>query len=212
MPKKDLVSTSETIADDLSSVEIKDHLASTLQHALAAEALWPGLVSLPAGDRSGNLGKLVAQLSTPLQHLFTALTPRDGEDQKTQQKKAELGKVFNSMLGGQDRGKDDSRFEVELLIRRLERIEAQAKIVEALDRLRTRFADDSLNTGEMVVEPGLHALEVARTAAATNPEFRSLLAPVIDSLGDMTKKARQHQEAARKKAAEAAASAGGEDK
>ena len=31
MSKKDIVSAPETIADDLTSVEIKDHLASTLQ-------------------------------------------------------------------------------------------------------------------------------------------------------------------------------------
>ena len=88
MPKKDKdVVAPEIIADDLSIEEIADHLAKTLVHTASTEALWPGLISLPAGDRTGNLGKLVAQLSAPLQHLCTALTPKAGEDQQTRRRR-----------------------------------------------------------------------------------------------------------------------------
>ena len=49
-----------------------------------------------------------------------------------------------------------SAYEKETIARALEATQSklepapQGKIIEALDRLRTRFADDSLNTGEMV--------------------------------------------------------------
>lgn len=200
MPPKKQPNENDVIADDFTSAQIADHLAQTLTHIKAADALWPGLVKLPAEDKSGNVGKLVTQLGAPLRALFDAITPRNDDDKPKRESKAKLAAVFNNVLGAQDRGKDDARFEVELLLRRLERAEAEQKIVAAFEEARARFADDALNTGEMVVEPGLRALEVARTVASNSPEFRSLLASVIDKLGDMTKKARQHQEGARKAA------------
>ena len=190
-----------TIADDFTTDEIDEHLASTLQHFVAAEADWPGLVSLVSGDRTGNLGKLIAQLDTPLRALFAALTPVAGESAAKTASKKKLGAIFNAALGDQDHGADPGVFEVELLIRRITRIEAAEKIVAALDSLRKVFSDDILNTGTMVVQPGLKALEVARGIADSNDEFRSLLAPVTNSLGDMTKAARQAQAQARKAAA-----------
>ncbi|MFT3765587.1 MAG: hypothetical protein QM820_08745 [Minicystis sp.] len=198
MPQAKNAPSTEIIADDFTPAQIADRRDRALQHLGAAGSFWPGLVRLPSGERTGNLGKLVARLSGPLHHLFDALTPRSEDDAETKKHKAELASIFDKMLGAQDRGKDDRRFEVELLLRRLDRIEAQQQIIEELDRLRARFADDALNTGEMVIAPGIQALEVARTAAASNPAFRSLLAPTLDALGEMTKKARRHQDAARK--------------
>jgi hypothetical protein len=200
VPPKKQTDETAVIADDFTSAEIADHLTQTLKHIKTADALWPGLVKLPAEDKTGNVGKLVTQLGAPLRALFDALTPHRDDDKPKREAKAKLTAVFDNMLGAQDRGKDEARFEVELLVRRLERAEAEQKIVAAYEEARTRFADDALNTGEMVVEPGLRALEVARTAASNSAEFRSLLAPVLDKLGDMTKKARQHQEEARKTA------------
>lgn len=73
MSKKDKDAVApEIIADDLSIEQIEAHLAKSLQNTDATEALWPGLISLPAGDRTGNLGKLIAQLSAPLQQSLTA--------------------------------------------------------------------------------------------------------------------------------------------
>ena len=83
-------------------------------------------------------------------------------DAKEMQKK--LAGVFNAALGDQDQGKDPGVFEVDLLVRRLTRIEAAQKIVTALDALRKLFADDMLNTGAMVVEPRLKVLEASPTA------------------------------------------------
>ena len=48
-----------------------------------------------------------------------------------------------------------------------------------------------------MVEPGLKALDVARGIADSTAEFRSLLAPLTNSLSDMTKAARLAQAEAR---------------
>jgi hypothetical protein len=199
--KKPIEPTDEvTIADDFTLALIATHLAATLQLLISAEAQWPGLVSLVSTERTGNLGKLIALLDPSLRALFEALTPAEGEAPGKTAAKKKLASVFNAALGDQDQGKDPAVFEVELLVRRLTRIEASQKIVAALDALRKLFADDILNTGAMVVEPGLKALEVARGIADSNDEFRSLLAPVTNSLGDMTKGARLAQAEARAEA------------
>lgn len=194
-------STQKKIADDYDTNEIEEHRVRALSAIQSVNAEWPGLVKLPASDKSGNLGKLVGQLGGPLTALFGALTPSDKDDQPTRESKVKLAAVFDAMMGKTDRGKDPLHFEVDLLVRRLERVQAELKIAEALKEARQRFVDDAMNTGEMVVEPGLRALEIARTAASSNEEFRSLLAPVLDGLSDMTKRARQYQEEARKAAA-----------
>jgi len=186
------------IADDYTNDEIDLHEEKTLGFIANADKEWVGMVKLPVSDKAGNVGKLLTRLGEPLGALFDALVPHEGDDPNKQAAKTRLAAVFDSMLGAQDRGKDPARFEVELLARRLRRAEAELRIAAALEEARQRFADDAMNTGEMVIEPGLRALEVARTAASTNPEFRSLLAPVLDKLGDMTKKARQYQDEARK--------------
>jgi hypothetical protein len=199
--KKPIEPTADVvIADDFTLPLIATHLASTLQLIVSAEAQWPGLVSLITTERTGNLGKLIALLDPSLRALFDALTPVQGEAPTTTASKKKLASVFNTALGDQDQGKDPAVFEVDLLVRRLTRIEASQKIVDALDALRKRFADDMLNTGAMVVEPGLKALEVARGIADSNAEFRSLMAPVTNSLGDMTKAARLAQAEARAEA------------
>lgn len=190
----------ETIADDFTRQQIADHLASTLQDIVHVEAKWPGLVSLVESDRTGNLGKLIALLDPSLHSLFEALTPLDGEAPAKTAVKTKLAAVFNATLGNQDQGKDPGMFEVDLLVRRITRIKASQQIVTALEALRKLFADDILNTGAMVVEPGLKALDVARGIADSNDEFRSLLAPVTNSLSDMTKAARLAQSDARAKA------------
>jgi hypothetical protein len=195
------------VADDFTNDEIRAHSERSLTAIGSLHGEWPGLVKLPSSDKNGNLGKLVSQLAGPLTALFDAMTPKEGDDPKKREAKARLAAVFDTMLGAQDRGKDPVHFEADLLLRRLVRVQAELRIAAALDEARERFTDDAMNTGEMVVEPGLRALDVARTAAATNPEFRSLLAPVLDGLGGMTKKARQYQEAARKVAKEEAAAA-----
>jgi hypothetical protein len=204
MSVRKAMSAEVKIADDFTNDEIRTHSERSLAVIGTLHNEWPGLVKLPSSDKSGNLGKLVSQLAGPLTALFDAMTPKEGDDPQKREAKARLAAVFDTMLGAQDRGKDPLHFEAALMLRRLERAQAELRIAEALDEARERFADDAMNTGEMVIEPGLRALEVARTAASTNPEFRSLLAPVLDGLGGMTKKARQYRDEARKAAKDAA--------
>lgn len=187
------------IADDFTSAEIAAARDAALQLLLRVERQFPGLVGLVAADRTGNLGKLVGVLDRPLHQLFAALTPLEGEDEKKAASKRKLAATFDATLGGGDHGHDAGSFEVALLVRRIERIQAQTEVIARLDELRRQLADDNINTGAMVVEPGLKALALAKTLAAGNPEFHSLLAGMTDALGDMTKAARAAQADARKK-------------
>ena len=133
---------------------------------------------------------MVALLSPSLRALFAALVLVAGEDPTRAQAKKALRVIFDASLGAVDHGKDDAVFEVDLLVCRLARIEAEQKILAQLDTLRKNVADDILNTSELLVEPGLKALDVARTHSNTNETFHSLLAPLIDTMSNMTKAAR----------------------
>jgi hypothetical protein len=191
-PAKELV-----FADDLSLTEIDAHRQAALASISAARGHFPGLVQLQEGERTGSLGKMIALLGPALGHLFAALTPAPTDDAATVATKKQLATVFDTLLGDKDQGKDPGVFEVELLVRRVTRIEAEQEIVAHLEATTKAFADDILNTGVMVVDPGLKAIEVARTIANTKPEFKSLLAPVTNALGEMTKAARAAQAKAR---------------
>lgn len=188
----------ERLADDFSLDELAARREQALEHIRKARALWPGLVRLPSREREGNLGKLVAQIGPPLRLLFEELTSDAGDGAEQREAKAALTAIFDASLGGQDHGKDSRRFEIELLTRRLARVAMEQEIVAELEDLRQHFADDVLHTGELVIGPGLQALELARVLAGTNPTYRSMLARMLDKLGEMTKRARQRQQEARK--------------
>ena len=157
------------VADDFTDQQIADHLAASLQLLTSLGAQWPGLVSLVGVEKVGNVGRLVGLLGAPLRELFAALTPVAGEDPARAATKVKLVAVFDAALGDADQGKDPSAFEVDLLARRLDRIEAEQKILAAIDALRATFADDVMNTGAMVIEPGLKALEMARSCRPATP-------------------------------------------
>src|SRR5436190_560579 len=74
---------------------------------------------------------------------------------------------------------------------RLPEIERRSSMGRMLNDLARHFGDDVLNTGEMVIGPGLLALELARSVSKTNPDYRALLAPALDAFRDMTKNARR---------------------
>jgi hypothetical protein len=201
------------IADDFTPAEIADHKEKSLQLVVDMDALWPGLTGLVSKERAGNQGKALAVMDAPLRALFTALTPVQGEPKVTSEARASLISIFNKSLGAADGGADPNRFEVEVLQQRLLRIEAQEKLIEKLDAFRKKLADDILNTGTLVIQPGLKAIDLARSLADSNPDFHTLLAPVIEELSAMTKPARAalaesraqekaKQEAAKQKAAD----------
>ena len=192
-------------ADDYTAQQIAQQCDATLQLLVDVDAIWPGLVSLKEADRVGNVGKLIARLAPALRALFAALQPVAGEAAATTALKKKAAAIFDAALGDADQGQNPDVFEVDLMVRRLDRIEAQQKIVAKLAELQKKFADDIINTGELVVGPGLKATELAKSLATGNADFASLLAPVQNALGDLTKQARAALAASRAAAKQAAA-------
>ncbi|WP_437289186.1 hypothetical protein [Sorangium sp. So ce406] len=172
-----------TDVDQLSSAQIEQRVEKTLDHIEAIRLLWPGLERLEEGRRKRSVGRSLGVLGPPLAKLFALLRPRDGKD-------GALARSFH-VLGDQDDGDDPERFEVELLERRLKRAVAEQKVADALEDLARHLDDDALATGEMVIGPGLAALDLARTIARQNATFRAILAPVLDDFRAMTKQARK---------------------
>ncbi|MFO0757217.1 MAG: hypothetical protein U0359_12050 [Byssovorax sp.] len=172
-----------TDIDDLPSAEIDKRLAETRAHLDAIRALWPGLVRLDEGQRQHSLGKGLNVLSPALRLLFGVLLPQKGPPPA-------LAAHFDA-LGDQDSGKDPAHFEVDLLSRRLARVEAEQKLHDELSELCRHFGDDILSTGGEVIGPGLLALDLARSLSRANPGYQAHLAPVLDALRQMTKRARR---------------------
>jgi hypothetical protein len=164
--------------DRLTQAELEELEEKTAEHIQAIKALWSGAVRLEEAERRTSVGRNLPALSGPLQRLFGAL--RESPD---------LAKAFD-VLGGQDHGDDPDRFEIELLERRLGRVQAQRRMADALQDVARHLDDDALVTSEQVVSPGLLALGLARTLGKTNPAFRSALAPVLDAFRELTKRAR----------------------
>ncbi|MGK3996678.1 hypothetical protein [Sorangium sp. So ce1024] len=181
MPKQPV--QDPTDVDHLSAAQIEQRVEKTLEHIEAIRALWPGLERLEESRRTRSLGRSLAVLGPPLGKLFALLRPKDGKD-------SVLARSFH-VLGEQDDGDDPERFEVELLERRLKRALAEQKVADALEDLARHLDDDALATGEMVIAPGLAALDLARTIARQNATFRAILAPVLDDFRAMTKQARK---------------------
>ncbi|WP_437648641.1 hypothetical protein [Sorangium sp. So ce362] len=172
-----------TDVDQLSAVQIEERVEETLQHIEAIKALWPGLERLEESRRTRSVGRSLGVLGPPLAKLFALLRPKDGKDNA-------LARSFH-VLGDQDDGEDPERFEVELIERRLKRALAEQKVADTLEDLARHLDDDALATGEMVIGPGLAALDLARTIARQNASFRAILAPVLDDFRAMTKQARK---------------------
>lgn len=181
MPKQPV--QDPTDVDQLSSAQIEQRVEKTFEHIEAIKALWPGLERLEEARRTRSLGRSLTVMGPPLGKLFALLRPRDG-------KESALARSFH-VLGDQDDGDDPERFEVELLERRLKRAVAEQKVADALEDLARHLDDDALATGEVVIGPGLAALDLARTIARQNATFRAILAPVLDDFRAMTKQARK---------------------
>lgn len=198
--------TPGTLADDFTQEEIAAQKQATLDEVNTIGARWSGLVSLKKDERNSNSGRGLGRLAPALRLLCLALIPQPGEEPKLVATKKKLAGIFDQALGAADHGKDDDAFEAELLLRRLERIEAEDAIAERLEAEAKRFRDDALNTADTVVDPGSRGIELAR-GLLENAEFHSLLAPVFNELSDLTRAARAAQANARKAAKEKAAEA-----
>jgi hypothetical protein len=189
MSKQSVVSPQDI--DDLSEAEIAARFTETTRHIEAIKALWPGLQRLEEVERTSSGGRNLSVFSPPLRQLFGILKVKGG-------KNADLALHFDA-LGDEDHGEDPDKFEPDLLERRMVRVEHEQKVQAALEDLQRHFADDVLHTGNLVMGPGLLALAMARAMSATNKTFKSMLAPVIDALREMTKPARAGAAEARAK-------------
>ena len=174
----------EKTIDELTRDELDERVTETLRHLDAIRALWPGLVRLSTSERRSSMGRMLGQLAPQLRLLFEVLTAKQGEGAPA------IAEVFD-VLGAHDQGEDPTRFEADLLARRLDRVEAEQRVLAAVEDLGRHFGDDVLNTGEMVIGPGLLALELARSLSRSHAEHRAVLAPALDAFRDMTRNARR---------------------
>ncbi len=170
--------------DTLTKQEIDKLVANTLYHLEEAIKPWHGLRRMTEEERKASPGKALGVFAKPLALLFARLSA--GPDGK----RPSIAKAFD-VLGAKDGGVDPERFEAELLDVRLYRAQAEQKIIEKLDEASRHFGDDVFDIGEMVMGPGLLAIELARTIAKTSDEYASVLAPVLDAFRGLTKPARK---------------------
>lgn len=178
--------------EEMSAEQLEALKATTLEQIASIRASWSGLVALSEKERRKHPGRVALVMETPFRTLFELLTPGHdaGKSPDEQQQRQQLRGIFNSTLGAQDDGDDDERFESELLLQHLARMNAAYEVSEQLDELSRLFSDDALHTAGRVVSPGLKALDLARSVGRTNPTLKGLLAGLLDSLRQMTKAAR----------------------
>ncbi len=112
------------------------------------------------------------------------------EQRAAHETRVKLCNVFDATLGEEDHGLRKDQFEAGLLAARLERVKAQYEIAEELKTLSKLFSDDALGLGSQVAGPGLLGVNLAKSLASGSAAFRSLLAPLLDALREMTRAAR----------------------
>lgn len=166
-------------------------MAKTLEHLRAIEALWTPLGSLEAKQRQNHPGTRFLSMQKPVSMLFSVLTRRapDGvltDEQKTDEATRKKLRDSFDVLGAADGGKDDDRFEVEMLQTRIARLKDMQEIGASLAALSRRFLDEALVEAGAVAGPAKLALDHARTVVQASDKFRALLSGVTDALRDMT--------------------------
>ncbi len=178
-----------------------ERLAKTKEHLAAIEALWTPLGSLEAKQRQSHPGARLLALLKPVTLLFGVLARPAAEGALTEAQKADEAtrkKLRDSfdVLGAADGGKDDDRFEVELLQSRVATVKDAQEIGLALAALSRRFLDEALIQAGLAFGPSKLALDHARTVTQASERFRALLSPVTDALRDMTAAAQAANNAA----------------
>lgn len=139
---------------------------------------WPGMVRLTVAERDANTGYLLPRYAQGFVLLFKAAsTPA-------------LAPVL-APLAAVDDGEDPERFEAELLLRRIARVEKMRALADALRKALARVDDEVAHTSDRVVTTGMRVLTVARAVAAHNPQVRSAIAPALDHFTDLTADARR---------------------
>lgn len=186
MPKT--VKDREVSVDDLNETDLETLAEETLDTIRALRARWIGLVALTEKARKTHAGKNLGPLVPALRPLFTAMLPNTHDDAKTAESRAKFASAFD-VHGASDGGNDVDRFEADLLLRRIRRVELQSDIADELDGLGRLMADDALQTSEIVLIAGQHALDTARSIGSEHARYGSFLTAVFDALRNMTKAA-----------------------
>ncbi len=169
----------------------EERLAKTREHINAIEALWTPLGSLESKQRQNHAGTRFLAMLKPVTTLFDVLARPTLTGALTEAQKADEAarkKLRDSfdVLGAADGGKDDERFEVELLQGRVAKVRAMQEIGTALGGLSRRFLDEGLIQAGLAFGPSKLALDHVRTLTQASDRFRALLSGVTDSLRDMT--------------------------
>jgi hypothetical protein len=203
-PKDDEIKT----IDDLDDAEFEKLYTDTVEQISMLESRWRGVVKLTEKARAKHHGKSIGTLIPALRTLFTAMLPNSHDDAETAKTRAKFAAAFD-VHGDMDAGKDPEHFEAPLLLRRMRRVIAQQDVTTKLDAFSRALGDDTLHTGEMVLNAGEHALNTARSIGESNAKYSSFLTGVFDELRKMTKAAlaRQAELRAERAAAKAAVAA-----
>lgn len=179
----------------------EERAAKTMAHIAAIEALWTPLGSLEAKQRQNHPGARLLAMLKPVSLLFGVLARKAPEGALTEAQKADEAtrkKLRDSfdVLGAADGGKDDDRFEVELLQARVAKVKDVQEIGAALASLARRFSDEALIEAGAAFGPSKLALDHARTLVQASERYRAMLSGVTDALRDMTAAAQAANNAA----------------
>lgn len=165
-----------------------DRVARSVALLDELEALWPGLRRLDKTTRKNHPGLAMFALLPQARLLLGILTAPSGGDAN----RAALVKSFDA-FGASDGGDDPARFEADLLARRLDEVEAMQGVADRMTALARALNDDALVGAAVVLPAVTSGLGHARNLAKSLPAYRSLLAPLLDSLRAMTDATRAHK-------------------
>lgn len=152
--------------------------AQALALIVTLRAVWPELTQLTTAPRSRSTGRLLSHYEAPLRALFAAASA------------PQFASTFALLKVADERG-NMVNFDADRAIANLERALAVRSAAASLRALADEMDDDVLHHGSVVVDAGLVALEVARTLARYNPEFRALVGHGLDGFTAMTSAARR---------------------
>ena len=166
------------VAGHSAPLTLEQRVALSLGYIQALSALWPDLVALTDDQRRASNGRLASRYVGALETLFTvASTPP-------------YAPAF-ALLGNTEGKVDGGTFDPAALLDEIQGIAALRKVSIAVKKLDALIDDDLMHRGEKVVEPGLAALDLARSLARSNAHFRAKIATSLNEFKSMTARARR---------------------
>lgn len=168
----------DNVAGHSAPLTLEQRVALSIGYIQALSALWPDLVALTDDQRRASNGRLASRYVGALETLFTvASTPP-------------YAPAF-ALLGNTEGKVDGGTFDPAALLDEIQGIAALRKVSIAVKKLDALIDDDLMHRGEKVVEPGLAALDLARSLARSNAHFRAKIATSLNEFKSMTARARR---------------------